>query len=1091
MQGRLAWGIAAIAMAVVCTTCGRNAALRPTTPPPTDVELVVVDAPPLPPDPPKAPPFQLTSSEGVGLRIASVKAQTVVEDPLALTELHLVFENPEPRRIEGRFTLSLPPGASLGRFAMRIGGVLQEGEVVEKQAARLTYEEYLHVRRDPALLEQGAANEVAVRVFPIEAGEKKEIVVTYSETLDGAHPYRLRLVGLPKIEKLDAAAFVGGQMVAAIVATNTVPKRDLLVPTQNWKVAHVSAVAGGRDVALRVPVPGTSAEEPATDAVFALIDTSASRGLDLSGEIEALALRARALPSSTRLVVGAYDQDVETIFDGSAGDFDDAAMKKIGARHALGATDYAAALRWATTIPRATSTESRRLFVFGDGIATAGAQTTAELATLAHALGDVGFVRADALVLGGLRDDDTLQALVRGALPHAGVVVGLDEDEAVIARRLSTMAIDPVSVTVAGASFIDPMQIVGALPGDDVVIHATFPGAAPGSAAVSIGSTKTKVTTRAAPAPLVARSVAAARIARLERDPALSESDKKSAIVALAIKNRVESSYTGMLVLENDEAYARHHIDRKSKLDILTVSHGAVTISTANRDAAREAEDAKNVVDPSRVTPPPPPEPPAPEPSPSPQSSAHHVTRPPQVRMGATMVSGRLPPEVVQRIVRLSFGRFRGCYQAALLGHPGLTGRIVVRFVIGRDGSVTSASGDSDLPAAVRECVVRGFAALSFPEPEGGLVSVMYPLVFTPDGTTPQPVSVGVTPRPHYPTYQRYQAPDYNTDPLQRVAGPLYEGRFGDIMALVDARRPADAVRAAWELEAGEPTNVLSFVALGRAATAAHDDALAARAYGSILELWSYRVDMRRFAGELLDDVGHGRGLVLAADAYDGAATDRPDHPSSHWLLAMNLLRRDRPDAAFAALERGVQRDYAMGQFAGATRLLRDDLATVGAVWAARSPTHVDEIRSRLAKYDREIDTKPAIRMSLVWESDANDVDLYVTDAAGEHAWYGHQTLSSGGSFYADVTTGYGPEGFLAPLTDPAMQSYRLRVHYFARGAMGFGMGKVVVMTHDGHGHVAFDDRPFVLMTRDAIVDLGTFRAAALPGLRADFASNP
>ena len=160
-----------MALAVVCTTCGKNAAFSPTAPP-ANVELVVVPTPPLPPNPRPRPPFQLTSSEGVGLRIASVKAETVVDDPLALTELRLVFVNPEPRRIEGRFTLSLPPGASLGRFAMRIGGVLQEGEVVEKQAARLTYEEYLHVRRDPAVLEQGAANEVAVRVFPIEAGEK-------------------------------------------------------------------------------------------------------------------------------------------------------------------------------------------------------------------------------------------------------------------------------------------------------------------------------------------------------------------------------------------------------------------------------------------------------------------------------------------------------------------------------------------------------------------------------------------------------------------------------------------------------------------------------------------------------------------------------------------------------------------------------------------------------------------------------------------------------------------------------------------------------------------------------------------------------
>ncbi|HTJ81715.1 MAG TPA: hypothetical protein VL400_08310, partial [Polyangiaceae bacterium] len=286
------------------------------------------------------------------------------------------------------------------------------------------------------------------------------------------------------------------------------------------------------------------------------------------------------------------------------------------------------------------------------------------------------------------------------------------------------------------------------------------------------------------------------------------------------------------------------------------------------------------------------------------------------------------------------------------------------------------------------------------------------------------------------------------------------------------------ALAAAWTMEQSAPSDVLSLVALGRAAEAARDPALASRAYGSILELWSYRADMRRFAGEMLEHVGRAPALALAADAYEGAAVDRPDHPSSHWLLAMNLLRRGHEEQAFEALEKGVARDYAMGQFAGATRLLRDDLATVGAAWARVAPDRADEIASRLAKYDRKIDAAPGIRMSVVWETDANDVDLYLTDAAGEHAWYGHPQLASGGQFYADVTTGYGPEGFFAPLVSGKEQRYRLRVHYYARGPMGFGMGKVVVMKHDGAGVVSFDDRPFVLTAKDAVVDLGVFDAA-------------
>ena len=113
-----------------------------------------------------------------------------------------------------------------------------------------------------------------------------------------------------------------------------------------------------------------------------------------------------------------------------------------------------------------------------------------------------------------------------------------------------------------------------------------------------------------------------------------------------------------------------------------------------------------------------------------------HRTKPPSVRMGATSVSGRLPPEVIQRIVRQNFGRFRLCFENGLRNNPNLQGRVSVSFVIGVDGSVSSVgNGGSDLPdSAVVSCVVRSFGGLSFPQPEGGVVKVTYPIMFSPGG---------------------------------------------------------------------------------------------------------------------------------------------------------------------------------------------------------------------------------------------------------------------------------------------------------------------------------------------------------------------
>ena len=111
-----------------------------------------------------------------------------------------------------------------------------------------------------------------------------------------------------------------------------------------------------------------------------------------------------------------------------------------------------------------------------------------------------------------------------------------------------------------------------------------------------------------------------------------------------------------------------------------------------------------------------------------------HKTKVPTMRAGATTVNGHIPSEVIQRIVRQNYGRFRQCYDSGLRTNPNLTGRVTARFVIGRDGSVSNVSnGGGDLPdSAVTSCVLSAFYGLSFPSPDGGIVTVTYPLMLVP-----------------------------------------------------------------------------------------------------------------------------------------------------------------------------------------------------------------------------------------------------------------------------------------------------------------------------------------------------------------------
>src|SRR6185312_15315509 len=321
-----------------------------------------------------------------------------------------------------------------------------------------------------------------------------------------------------------------------------------------------------------------------------------------------------------------------------------------------------------------------------------------------------------------------------------------------------------------------------------------------------------------------------------------------------------------------------------------------------------------------------------------------------------------------------------------------------------------------------------------------------------------QPVEVpSDAPRRMAPPPPAVPRPETRTAPAvdkKREAAP-YSGRFAEVKEHLAAGRVAKArsLAEAWNTEA--PGDVLALLALGEAWEADGEPAAAARAYGSLIDLFPSRADLRRLAGERLERLGDA-GRELAIDTYRKAVAERPDHPSGHRLLAWALLRAGRYEAAFEALEQGIEQHYPGGRFAGVDRVLKEDLGLLAAAWLHAEPSRRQEVADRLEAHQAHLETEPSLRFALTWETDANDVDLHVWDHAGGHAFYNAKTLPSGGELFADVTTGYGPECFAVrkPATLDAAP-YRLKVHYYSRGPMGYGMGTVQVIAHDGKAALA------------------------------------
>ncbi|MBA3395752.1 MAG: AgmX/PglI C-terminal domain-containing protein [Deltaproteobacteria bacterium] len=97
---------------------------------------------------------------------------------------------------------------------------------------------------------------------------------------------------------------------------------------------------------------------------------------------------------------------------------------------------------------------------------------------------------------------------------------------------------------------------------------------------------------------------------------------------------------------------------------------------------------------------------------------------------------GGYTEDEINRVVKARAGVFRACYQKELNRSPGIGGKLVIKFKIGADGAVQSASnaGGSTLSnEAVEGCVKSNVMRLKFP-PKGAIANVIYPFVFSQGG---------------------------------------------------------------------------------------------------------------------------------------------------------------------------------------------------------------------------------------------------------------------------------------------------------------------------------------------------------------------
>ncbi len=436
---------------------------------------------------------QIQASAEWPLAIRRMVVDVHIEDGHIRTTIDQTFFNHVERNLEGIYQFPLPADAAVSRLAMYVDGKRMEAGVVERDRGRDIYEQIVHRRRDPALLEWVQGNLFQIRVFPLPARTEKRIVLSYTQSLDslygdanlrvpipeidlpvGEIEYRIRVVGgagqllesrnhpFELSEDGDdlTARFVdrdhriGADIVARLSAGHDAEDPDRFVARITY--SHALHPDGSRHLAVRVR-PDLSALAPdATDApardVVVLFDSSASRdAAGLEAQRRFLVALREHLDDDDRLAVQVFDSRVRwfspDLLPVSA--LDHEALDRFVARQSrtgLGATDLGTAidaglesLASAPPLPGDGRPRVPLLLYLGDGLnSDLGALGSNPLSASARLQAKLsGDARFAAVSFGDRHDDALLEALVSAG---AGLHLHVAADDSIPWRAFELLS---------------------------------------------------------------------------------------------------------------------------------------------------------------------------------------------------------------------------------------------------------------------------------------------------------------------------------------------------------------------------------------------------------------------------------------------------------------------------------------------------------------------------------------------------------------------------------------------------------------------------------------------------------------------------
>ena len=429
---------------------------------------------------------------------------------------------------EADYLFPLPAGSAFEDLKLSINGELVSGETMNARDARQIYEDIVRRHRDPALVEWMGAGLLRARIFPINPGEEKKVVVRFQsiaqregsalrvDYVRGTEPAAQNNGGMPIVRErpneydepevansfsltYDDSREYGAPYSPThrlsvrdrggrkqVIASGDAREVTILLPLRSVSTASVSVLTHRPDsdpgfALITITPPSSSGRATPRDVTFVLDVSGSMRGEKLQQAKAAGQALLSSLSRNDRFRLIDFATDVNSFRDGFVSATPEnirAARRYLDALRAEGSTNISGALEEA--LDARTDGERLPLIVFlTDGEPTVGVRNPEEIAAIASRR------RGDArLFTIGVSADVNSTLIERLAVEGRGtahfVRAGEDVERPVslLASRLTNPVLTNVRVTVDGVRLTQvlPSAPLDIFAGQDLVLLARYDG---------------------------------------------------------------------------------------------------------------------------------------------------------------------------------------------------------------------------------------------------------------------------------------------------------------------------------------------------------------------------------------------------------------------------------------------------------------------------------------------------------------------------------------------------------------------------------------------------------------------------------------